>query len=119
MTLGHQFAARLPPMVNPTFVSLIQQIRGNGVDVFLDQIRRQQDLLLECLEGAQGLRKSDFDIDNSHFWACFFRLLYMLQCKSRCCHFFPYDYLRHPPESFWTSMYVMQSVLVVDILSFS
>ncbi|GFR92224.1 centromere/kinetochore protein zw10-like protein [Elysia marginata] len=54
MTLGHQFASRLPPLVNPTFVSLIQQIRENGVHVFLDQIQRQRDLLLECLEGAKG-----------------------------------------------------------------
>ncbi|GFN82910.1 centromere/kinetochore protein zw10-like protein [Plakobranchus ocellatus] len=54
MTLGHQFAARLPVSVNPTFVDLIMNIRAHGVDVFLAQIRRQEDLLLECLEGAQG-----------------------------------------------------------------
>ncbi|RUS69307.1 hypothetical protein EGW08_022931 [Elysia chlorotica] len=54
LTLGHQFATRLPPIVNPTFVSLIQQIRENGVEVFLAQIQRQKNLLLDCLEGAKG-----------------------------------------------------------------
>ncbi|XP_059166629.1 centromere/kinetochore protein zw10 homolog [Physella acuta] len=54
MTLGHQFAPKLPDTIVPTFVDLIQQMRKSGVEVFVAQVSRQTGLLLECLDGADG-----------------------------------------------------------------
>uniref|UniRef100_A0A2C9LLH4 Centromere/kinetochore protein zw10 homolog n=2 Tax=Biomphalaria glabrata TaxID=6526 RepID=A0A2C9LLH4_BIOGL len=54
MTMGHQFAPKLPREYSVTFVDLIQQIRKNGIDVMIAQVQRQKDLLMEYLDGSEG-----------------------------------------------------------------
>lgn len=54
MTLGHQFASKLPAPESKSFVDLIENIRRSGVSVFMSQLMKQRGLLLEYLDGANG-----------------------------------------------------------------
>jgi len=57
LTLGHQFRRGLPPPLNrgaATFVDLVPRLRRQGTEVFVGQVIRQRDLVLECLNTAEG-----------------------------------------------------------------
>ncbi|CAG5132537.1 unnamed protein product [Candidula unifasciata] len=63
LTLGHQFAPKLPLPDNKTYVDLIQKIRHSGVQVFVFQVNQQHDLLLQYLDGAEGFASVDKDMN--------------------------------------------------------
>ncbi|CAL1534617.1 unnamed protein product [Lymnaea stagnalis] len=62
-TMGHQFAPKLPGTFTSTFLDLVDQLRSSGVEIFRSQVIRQEKLLLEYLNGADGFTKLE-DSDN-------------------------------------------------------
>ena len=58
ITLGHQFHSHLPPPLNSsvtTFIDQVPIVRQLGEDCFLAEMRKQRDCILECLKMFGGL----------------------------------------------------------------
>ena len=57
LTLGHQFRPGLPPPLDQgaaTFIDLVPKLRRQGTGVFLRQMVKQRDLILDYLNAAEG-----------------------------------------------------------------